>query len=95
MHADDVAFIEALAKVLRKNDRAYREQGLQDVPVSISAVTGDTMVQIHKGMNISEVEFNASVELLQQAMDEASIPLSAQNRLLAELAPMRSDMLYK
>ena len=24
---------------------AYREQGLQDVPVSISAVTGDTMAQ--------------------------------------------------
>ncbi len=57
--------------------------------------TGDDMTSVHKGMNISEREFNQVVELMQQAMNELDIPLSTQNRLLARLAPMREDMLYK
>ena len=37
---------------------AYREQGLQDVPVSISAVTGDTMAQtaIQKAEDIMPIQ---------------------------------------
>lgn len=57
--------------------------------------TGDEMLAVHKGMNITEGEFNATVEILQQAMRDNHIPLAAQNRLLALLAPMRGDMIYK
>ena len=57
--------------------------------------SGDSMKDVHKGMNISEAEFNAVVEILQKAMDQNNVSLSAQNRLLALLAPMRSDMLHQ
>lgn len=57
--------------------------------------SGDSMKDVHKGMNISEADFNAVVEILQKAMDQNSVSLSAQNRLLALLAPMRSDMLHQ
>ncbi|MFK8017884.1 MAG: DUF3034 family protein [Gammaproteobacteria bacterium] len=57
--------------------------------------TGSDMVQAHKGIGITEAEFNASVELLQKAMNDNGTPLAAQNRLLALLAPMQSDVIEK
>lgn len=57
--------------------------------------TGDDMPSVHTGMNISELEFNAVVENLQIALNDANIPLSAQNRLLARLAPMRENIIYR
>ncbi|MGM0633436.1 MAG: group I truncated hemoglobin [Pseudomonadota bacterium] len=55
--------------------------------------TGDTMVRVHAGMQISSAEFNAVVEDLMDAMDEAGTPVSAQNRLLARLARLRPDII--
>lgn len=57
--------------------------------------TGDDMTRVHQGMNIPESQFNAVVEILQSAMVDAEISLGAQNRLLAILAPMRAEMIYK
>ena len=57
--------------------------------------TGDTMEQVHGGMNISEKDFNLTVDLLINAMDKANVPHPLQNRLLNKLAPMRSQMLYR
>lgn len=57
--------------------------------------TGDTMPLIHTGMNINEADFNALVEDLQAAMTFRQIPLAAQNKLLARLAPMRGDIFHK
>lgn len=57
--------------------------------------TGDSMVEVHTGMNISEAEFNRTVDLLINAMNKAGIPHTAQNKLLARLAPMRGDMIYR
>lgn len=57
--------------------------------------SGDTMEQVHGGMNITEADFNRTVDLLISAMDKASVSHRHQNRILAELAPMRSQMLYK
>lgn len=59
------------------------------------AYTGDDMPTVHKGMNISELEFNVIVENLQLALNEAKVPLSAQNQLLARLAPMRGEIIYR
>lgn len=53
------------------------------------------MVTVHKGMNITEADFNAVVEIMQQALRQSDLPLSAQNQLLARLAKMRKDMLYR
>jgi hemoglobin len=48
--------------------------------------------RIHSAMDISRRDFNAVVEVLQQAMDAQAIPFGVQNRLLAQLAPMHRDI---
>ncbi len=57
--------------------------------------SGDTMLQIHQGMNINEAQFNQVVELMIEAMDEANVAIGPRNRLLALLAPARSDIIYQ
>lgn len=55
--------------------------------------TGDSMVLVHRGMNINSAEFNAVVEDLIDAMDKAGTPISAQNRLLERLAGLRPQII--
>nr|WP_220100112.1 group 1 truncated hemoglobin [Alteromonas antoniana] len=57
--------------------------------------SGDTMEQVHGGMNITETDFNRTVDLLINAMNKAGVSHRHQNQILAQLAPMRSQMLYK
>ena len=54
---------------------------------------GDSMVRIHAGMDITSAEFNAIVESLMAAMEEAGTPIAAQNRLLARLARLRPEII--
>ena len=54
--------------------------------------TGLNMQQAHQGLNITEADFNALVVDLQKAMDKHGIPFTAQNQLLARLAPMHRDV---
>nr|WP_194866680.1 group 1 truncated hemoglobin [Pseudoalteromonas sp. PPB1] len=54
---------------------------------------GDSMVQIHTGMQITEADFNRVVELLINAMTEAGIAHTTQNHVLSRLAPLRSEMI--
>lgn len=54
--------------------------------------TGDSMSEVHKSMGVQMKDFNAVVEILQDAMQAQQIPFGAQNRLLALLAPMYRDM---
>lgn len=54
--------------------------------------TGDNMKRTHAGMNIQSAEFNAVVEALMRAMDNTGLNPGVQNRLLAIMAPMRSDI---
>jgi len=53
---------------------------------------GRSMSESHEGLAIGETEFNALVEDLILAMEEADAPVWAQNRLLAKLAPMHQDI---
>ncbi|WP_430009820.1 group I truncated hemoglobin [Methylophaga lonarensis] len=55
---------------------------------------GDNMVDIHTGMNITEGDFNHTVDLLIAAMNEVGVSHRVQNRLLARLAPLRDEMIY-
>lgn len=57
--------------------------------------TGDNMVDIHVGMEISENHFNRVVDLLYDAMEQENIPHRTQNRLIARLAPLRKDIIYR
>lgn len=54
--------------------------------------TGDDMVKSHKGQKIDDLQFNAVVEDLQAAMNARNVPVTAQNRLLRRLAPMRPNI---
>ncbi len=54
---------------------------------------GDSMVDIHTGMNVSEKAFNRLVELLINALDKNKIDTRTQNRLLEKLAPLRSQVM--
>ena len=53
---------------------------------------GPTMKEAHDGMDITRGDFNALVEVLQDAMEAQGVPFRAQNRLLARLAPMHRDI---
>lgn len=55
--------------------------------------TGDSMVLVHRGMDINSAEFNAVVEDLIDAMDKAGTPIGAQNRLLERLAGLRPQII--
>lgn len=57
--------------------------------------TGDSMEESHKGQQLTESDFNALVENLQDAMDAEGIASRTQNRLLARLAPMRGQVIRK
>ena len=47
----------------------------------------------HRHLGLKEAHFNALVENLQDAMDEAGTPFRAQLRLLKLLAPMKREIL--
>jgi hemoglobin len=51
------------------------------------------MKKAHAGIDVTKANFNALVEVLQQSMDARGIPFGAQNRLLAQLAPMHREII--
>ena len=54
---------------------------------------GPDMVKAHAGIDVTKGNFNALVEVLQQSMGARGIPFTAQNRLLAQLAPMHRQII--
>lgn len=57
--------------------------------------TGRDMKSAHIGMAVGKSEFNALVEVLQEAMDAKNIAFTDQNRMLALLASMHRDIITK
>lgn len=53
--------------------------------------TGRDMKSVHADHGVTIAEFNALVEVLQGAMTREGVAFSAQNRLLAKLAPMKRE----
>ena len=54
--------------------------------------TGRDMVSTHAGMGVNSAHFNALAEDLQEAMTRQGISASAQNKLIAKLAPMQREI---
>lgn len=54
--------------------------------------SGRDMKTSHAGMGVDRRHFNRLVEVLQDAMKTHGVPFSAQNRLLAKLAPMHREV---
>jgi len=53
---------------------------------------GRDMKSTHAKFKVGRAEFNSLVESLQIAMDKHDVPFTAQNQLLAKLAPMYRDV---
>lgn len=56
------------------------------------AYLGRDMKTTHKGMNITEAEWNATVENLNRALDKYKVPPGEKQELLGKLAPMKPDI---
>ena len=54
---------------------------------------GADMKSAHANLEIGKGDFNALVEVLQQAMDAHGVPFRSQNQLLAQLAHMHRDVI--
>ncbi len=59
------------------------------------AYTGHSMEAAHKGLHLTNANFNALVEDLQDAMDKTGIAFATQNRFLARLAPMQHQVVTR
>jgi hemoglobin len=59
------------------------------------AYKGHDMTATHKGLHLTNADFNAVVEDLQDAMDKVGTPFTSQNRFLARLAPMQHQVVSK
>ncbi|WP_337843097.1 group 1 truncated hemoglobin [Rheinheimera sp.] len=57
--------------------------------------SGASMQESHTGFQISKAHFDALVNHLIDAMQQQGISISAQNELLALLAPMYPDVVYR
>ncbi|MDX1569184.1 MAG: group 1 truncated hemoglobin [Xanthomonadales bacterium] len=55
--------------------------------------SGDSMALSHRGMGLTDRDFNALVDDLIHAMEAENVPVGAQNRLLALLAPMYGEIM--
>jgi hemoglobin len=53
---------------------------------------GKDMKTVHKGMAITETEWNATVEALSKALTKHAVPAKEQGELLALLGPMKKDI---
>ncbi len=54
--------------------------------------TGKSMKDAHKGMKITEAEWNATVSALKTALDDNKVAENEQNDLIAAIAPMKDDI---
>ncbi len=57
--------------------------------------SGASMQEAHTGFQISQADFDQLVAHLMAVMNEQNIAVAAQNRLLALLAPMYKDVVYR
>jgi hemoglobin len=56
---------------------------------------GHDMTAAHKGLHLTNANFNAVVEDLQDAMDKVGLSFATQNRFLARLAPMQHQVVSR
>lgn len=57
--------------------------------------TGDTMEDIHAGLDITEAEMYVVVQMLRDVMVAHEVQLRERNEVLALLAPMKRDIVTK
>lgn len=90
---------DRLAPFFKETNRDNLVEQLTDQLCAVSGgpckYEGGKMGPVHEEMNIGRGDFNALVEVLQDAMDARGVPFAAQNRLLAKLAPMHREIVTR
>jgi hemoglobin len=96
---DFVPRLEADARIgrqFRPENRANLVKLLTEQLCQVSGgpcgYSGAPMDKAHRDLEITKADFNALVEVLQVSMRAKGIPFSAQNRMLALLAPMHRQI---
>lgn len=96
---NEIAFNEEIYRYFEEtNIERFTEKLVEQLCVMSNGpctYTGDSMAQVHAGMQITENHFNLTVDLFVAAMDKAEVPHRLQNQLLKEMAKTRDEMLYK
>lgn len=93
--ADDERVAPTFANSNIDRFRALFVEHLCEILDGPCTYSGDDMREVHRGLDIDEAQFNAVVEHLLDAMRARGISRTAQNRLIARLAPMRGDVIYQ
>lgn len=93
--ADDTRVAPTFAKSDMKRFREKITEQFCVVSGGPCTYTGRDMKTTHDGMHLTESQFNAIVEDLEDAMNRQRIPIELQNELIAKLAPMRADIIRR
>ncbi|MEO7742344.1 MAG: group 1 truncated hemoglobin [Usitatibacter sp.] len=56
------------------------------------AYTGDPMLEVHKGLKVTEAEFSLMVQFLREALERFGVHEAEKNELLRLLGPMKRDI---
>jgi hemoglobin len=99
---DFVGRLKADARIgsfFKDTKRAYLAEQLTDQLCKVAGgpctYEGAPMLQSHRDLEIRRTDFNALVEVLQDAMDARGIPFATQNALLARLAPLHREIVTR
>ena len=86
------ARFKALQPALVFKLKSYLADQICDATGGPCAYVGRDMKTTHKGMNVTEGEWNATVEALVKALDKNNVPAGAKSALLGALGPMKTDI---
>jgi hemoglobin len=93
--SDDTRVAPTFAKSDIARFRKFFAEQLCDVSGGPCKYSGRDMKTTHDGMHLTESQFNAIVEDLQDAMNRQRISIELQDELIARLAPMRKDIIRR
>lgn len=92
----NVAADDRINKFFEKTDIAHLKQMLVDQICAATGgpceYTGKDMKTVHTGMNITEEQWNATVEDLVKALDGAGVQAKEKEELLGALGGMKGDI---
>jgi hemoglobin len=98
-------FVDIVGKDARVNKRFAKtdipalEQKLNDFACQATGggcqYTGKTMADAHKGMKITEEEFNAIAEDMTKALEKNNVPDKEKGELMGALAGLKGDIVGK
>ena len=72
--------------------KSYLADQICDATGGPCSYLGKDMKTVHKGMKITEAEWNATVENLGKALDKHNVPAKEKGELVGILAPMKGDI---